>query len=112
MAQGFLPKSQATGQLDQRLCGEAQVHAEVGRVRRASQLLDIWIFLHAILPHRCASELRKKGNIYFTQYKYPIDTLAFDFLVIPKNSKDHDLSKTPKDGCYVHGLFLDGARWD
>lgn len=38
--------------------------------------------------------------------------MNFDFLVIPKNSKDYDLTKFPTDGCYVYGLFLDGARWD
>ena len=54
----------------------------------------------------------RKVILFFIQYKYPIDTLAFDFFVIPENSKENDVTKTPKDGCYVHGLFLDGARWD
>jgi len=23
-----------------------------------------------------------------------------------------ELSKSPKDGCYIRGLYLEGARWD
>jgi len=42
------------------------------------------------------------------QYKIPIDQLTYDFEV-----KTHTKPKNPpKDGAYVYGLFLDGARWD
>uniref|UniRef100_A0A4W3IMR6 Dynein axonemal heavy chain 1 n=1 Tax=Callorhinchus milii TaxID=7868 RepID=A0A4W3IMR6_CALMI len=35
-----------------------------------------------------------------------IDTISFDFNPLEK------LKKRPSMGCYIHGLFLEGARWD
>ena len=32
--------------------------------------------------------------------------------MIKKNDPNYDLSKPPQDGCYVYGLFADGARWN
>lgn len=40
--------------------------------------------------------------------KIPIDSVAFDFAVMPETSYDEGPSK----GAYVDGLFFDGARWD
>uniref|UniRef100_A0A8C4W100 Dynein axonemal heavy chain 1 n=1 Tax=Gopherus evgoodei TaxID=1825980 RepID=A0A8C4W100_9SAUR len=40
-----------------------------------------------------------------------IDTIAFDFQVnCPLQTTQ--LAERPAQGCYIHGLFLEGARWD
>jgi len=44
------------------------------------------------------------------KYVISIDSLSFDFRVIdqPYNL----ITKKPEDGCYIRGLYLEGARWD
>ncbi|CAK6435519.1 unnamed protein product [Pipistrellus nathusii] len=39
-----------------------------------------------------------------------IDTISFDFKVMPQAVSD--LKQKPVVGCYIYGLFLEGARWD
>jgi dynein heavy chain len=39
-----------------------------------------------------------------------IDELTFDLEVLPDIQADHKVP--PQDGCYVYGLYLEGARWD
>lgn len=59
---------------------------------------------------------------YSRKHKIAIDKLVFNFKVLPKYADDketaftlegkvYDVSKAPDDGCYIHGLFLDGAKW-
>ncbi len=44
--------------------------------------------------------------------KLPIDSLAFDFQVIPDDDQNFDLTKAPDQGCYIYGCFLEGCRFD
>lgn len=43
-------------------------------------------------------------------YKIAIDEISFDFEVVSDIKPDH--KSPPSDGCYIHGLYLEGARWD
>jgi dynein heavy chain len=42
------------------------------------------------------------------KYRFPIDTVSFSFIMVSEEVAE--LSK-PADGCYIYGLFLEGARW-
>ncbi|XP_047438259.1 dynein axonemal heavy chain 1 [Mugil cephalus] len=39
-----------------------------------------------------------------------IDTIGFDFEVVVESVSE--ITEMPSTGCYIHGLFLEGARWD
>ncbi|XP_076846923.1 dynein axonemal heavy chain 1 isoform X2 [Brachyhypopomus gauderio] len=39
-----------------------------------------------------------------------IDTISFDFEVMKEPVEE--LNERPEVGCFIHGLFLEGARWD
>ncbi|KAK3252700.1 hypothetical protein CYMTET_38016 [Cymbomonas tetramitiformis] len=45
------------------------------------------------------------------KYKHPIDTISFSFKVV-EIFNEQDIPYVPTDGCYIRGLFLEGARWD
>ena len=40
----------------------------------------------------------------------PVDTVEFGHILLAEAADE--LVAKPRDGCYVNGLFLEGARWD
>lgn len=40
-----------------------------------------------------------------------IDKLSFEFIVVD-DLQYTDIKEKPEAGCYVYGIFLEGARWD
>ena len=45
------------------------------------------------------------------KYTYPIDTVSFGFKVMDALDEGAVVSG-PEDGCFIRGLFMEGARWD
>jgi len=50
-------------------------------------------------------------QMHARRYSIPIDTLSFSFDLLSAES-GAALTQPPKDGVYIDGLFLDGARYD
>lgn len=48
---------------------------------------------------------------YARKSSVPIDTLNFDF-IYQNNRPWQFIAAKPTDGCYIRGLFLEGARFD
>lgn len=46
---------------------------------------------------------------YARQKQLPIDTLSFAFHVL---NVDQSTLEKPESGCYIYGLYLEGAKWD
>lgn len=44
-------------------------------------------------------------------YKIPIDKLQFSFQVLEAETID-EIDEPPEDGVYIHGFYLDGARYN
>ena len=89
---------------------------------KISKLLTLFIFLLGFLTGTLQTHARK--------YNLPIDHLTFDFHVLTnyrdQAKLDASLAKlqygeeleedkaieSPEDGVLIHGLFMDGFRWD
>ena len=48
---------------------------------------------------------------YARKHVIPIDHLSFDFIVKDDLTLE-EIKEKPADGCYIYGLWLEGARWD
>lgn len=48
---------------------------------------------------------------YARRHTIPIDEISYDFKVFSKKEQEQ-LNDKPADGCYIKGLFLEGANWD
>lgn len=48
---------------------------------------------------------------YARKHVIAIDKLSFDFKVLD-TVQYTDITEKPEDGCYIYGMYLEGARWD
>jgi dynein heavy chain len=48
---------------------------------------------------------------YARKHVIAIDELNFEFKILD-NQTYHDIKAKPEDGCYIYGMYIEGARWD
>ena len=48
---------------------------------------------------------------YARKYKIAVDQLSFDYIFLDHIKHDEVTEKAP-EGCYIYGMFLEGAKWD
>jgi len=47
---------------------------------------------------------------YARKHVIAIDRLGFEFKILD-NTTHQAITQKPEDGCYIYGMFLEGARW-
>ena len=48
---------------------------------------------------------------YARKHVIAIDRLSFEFKIMD-HMKHTDIKQKPEDGCYIYGMYLEGATWD
>jgi len=51
-------------------------------------------------------------QVYSRSVSVPIHMLTWEFTVLAPDVDEDGMKEPPKDGAYVRGLFLEGAKWD
>ena len=49
---------------------------------------------------------------YARKHKYPIDKVSFQYKVLKYEDAEDAGAEAPESGCYITGLFLEGAAWN
>ena len=47
---------------------------------------------------------------YARKHVIAIDRLGFEFKILD-NTSYQSITQKPEDGCYIYGMFIEGARW-
>ena len=46
------------------------------------------------------------------KFKHPIDLIEFKFEILKQSDDKRAHEEPPEHGCFLKGLFLEGAAWD
>merc|ERR1711916_415218 len=48
---------------------------------------------------------------YARKHVISVDSLSFEHKVMTESMAELEAAGPPEDGCYIHGLYMEGARW-
>ncbi len=74
-------------------------HGHIAKLLLRCPVLSLQAFLTGTLQN------------FARKYTYPIDTVSFGFKVMDALD-ERTVTGGPEDGCFIRGLFMEGARWD